>query len=83
MVAAALHPSGVQARPALRRLVRARRRALSLPTVLTGAGRPAEPLAAIARRAEPYLAPAAHARRQSPGLLGGQSPAEVRRFLDD
>ena len=43
----------------------------------------AEPLTAVARRAYTELNPAADARQQSPGLLGGQARTEVRSFLDD
>jgi hypothetical protein len=82
-VAVALLADGVQLCASTGRLVCARGLALCTSPVLGCATRPAEALAPITRRADPYLAPAAHARRQSPGLLGGQSPAEVRRFLDD
>jgi hypothetical protein len=82
-VAVALLACRMQPRTTSRRLVRARCGALGAAPMLFGAPQLAEPLSSITRWAHPYLAPAAHARRQSPGLLGGQSPAEVRRFLDD
>jgi hypothetical protein len=82
-IAVPLHASGVQTRSSATRLVRPCRHALRTTAMRSGAVTAAESLPAVARRAHTELNPAAHARQQSPGLLGGQARAEVRHFLDE